>query len=176
MRDREQEKAASQASAPSASSRPVAEMPLPPLDAGRAGRHDDRGRDHAPADRAALEQRAGEGEHDRHAAHDHADRGRVGLAHALDHEQVEEHEAGGREGDQPGKLAPCEARQPPARDREQREAREGVAKRLAGGERIGLNEVGRGDQRADQGERGSGQQGSAHGGAHRQQRMLLLVR
>jgi hypothetical protein len=152
------------------------DAPAGPLDPGGADGHHDRRRDHAPAHRAALEQRAGEREHDRNAPHDHADRSRVGLAHALDHEQVEEHEAGGREGDQPGQLARPQAWQAPAGDRQQRQARGCVAQRLAGGERIALDEVGRRDQRANQRERGGRQQGSAHGRAHDEQRMLLLVR
>ncbi len=70
-----------------------------------------------------LQQRPGEREHHGHAADDHADRGWVGLAHALDHEQVEEHQAGRGERDQPEQLARPEARQAPARDHEQRQGR-----------------------------------------------------
>ena len=51
-----------------------------------------------------------------------------------------------------------------------------VAQGLARGERVALDEVRRGHQRADQRERGGGQQGSAQRRAHRAQRMLQLVR
>ena len=59
-----------------------------------------------------------------------------------------------------------------AGDRQQRQAGEGVAQRLAGGERVALDEVGRGDQRPDQRERGGRQQRSAQSRAHGEQRML----
>ena len=68
---------------------------------GRGAGHDDRSHDNPPGHLAALQQGAGEREDHRDAAHDHADRRRVGLAHSLDHEQVEQHQPGGRERDQP---------------------------------------------------------------------------
>ena len=99
------EKPASQASAEGEQEPFGAHAAAGPLDARGAGRDDNRGGDDARADGATLERRAGEGEHDRDAADDHADGGRVGLAHALDDEQVEEHQAGGRQGDHARELA-----------------------------------------------------------------------
>ena len=131
---------------------------------------------HPAADAAPAQQRAGERQHDGDAADDHADGGRVGLAHALDHEDVEQHQAGRRQGEQAGDLARPQTGQAPARDREQREAGDRVAHGLACGERIALDDVRRRDQRADHRERGGGQQGSAQRRAHRSQRMLQLVR
>jgi hypothetical protein len=131
-----------------------------PLDPGRTRRHD-RGRDdHPAAERPPFEQRSRERQYHRHAAHDHSDGGRVGLANALDHEQVEENEPGGGEGEEPEGLAPVEPRKAAPGDGQQHEAGSRVAERLPGGERIALDEVGGGDQRAHQGEGAGGEQRS----------------
>ena len=143
------EKAASQPSAPRASVSPFALMPPPAHWTPAAP---------AATTTAARITRPLSG---RHAAHDHADRGRVGLAHALDHEQVEEHEPGGGEGEQPEGLSEVEPRKPPTGHGEQHQAGGGIAKRLPRSERIALDEVGGGDQRAHKGEGAGGQQRSA---------------
>ncbi len=124
-----------------------------PLHARGAEGDHDAGEQHASADRTPLEQRRRDREHDRDAAHDHADRRGIRLANALDHEEVEENEPGGRERGHPEQLAPREPRQPPTRDRQQDRRRDQVAKELALGERIALDGIGRRHERADQRER-----------------------
>ena len=137
-----------------------------PLDARGARRHDHGGHEHPWAERPALEERTGEGEDHGHAAHDHADGGGVGLPHALDHEQVEEHEPGGGERGEAGGLAQADARQPAAGDREQEQPGERVAERLPGRERVALDDVGGRHQRAHRRQRGGGGEGASQSRAH----------
>jgi hypothetical protein len=137
-----------------------------PLHAG--GAHGDHGRrgDHTGTQGAALQERADQREHHRHAPDDHADRGGIGLAHALYHEHVEQHEPGGRERDETERLARLESRQPPSGDQCQHRCGQQVAQRLARGQGVTLHEVGGRDERADQGQRQRGQHRATQRGAY----------